>query len=104
MLTSLVYNSGLIHDAGRQKQILAFDTGVRIVEISDRMAPGHVSLPNGTGIDYTDADGRQHHHGVAPNELTDSYRRDFLAGTPWHKHVPAKLEKVAGRAESAANR
>lgn len=66
-----------------------------VVEISDRMSPGHVSLPNGTGIDYTDSDGVQHHRGVAPNELTDSYRRDFLAGTPWHKHVPARLEKLA---------
>ncbi len=66
-----------------------------IVEVSDMMAPGHISLPNGTGIDYIDADGAEQHLGVAPNELTDSYRRDFLAGTPWHKHIPAKLEKVA---------
>jgi len=21
-------------------------------------------------------------------------RRDFLAGTPWHKHVPARLERL----------
>jgi hypothetical protein len=33
--------------------------------------------------------------GVSPNELTDVAHRDFLAGTPWHKHVPARLEKVA---------
>jgi anaerobic selenocysteine-containing dehydrogenase len=65
-----------------------------VVEVSDTMAQGHVSLPNGTGIDYTEADGSARRRGVAPNELTDSYRRDFLAGTPWHKHVPAKLEKV----------
>ena len=32
--------------------------------------------------------------GVAPNELTDSSSRDFLAGTPWHKHIQAKLERV----------
>jgi formate dehydrogenase len=66
-----------------------------VVEISDMMAPGHISLPNGTGIDYTDADGLVHRHGVAPNEFTDSFRRDFLAGTPWHKHIPARLEKRA---------
>ena len=66
-----------------------------VVEVSDMMAPGHVSLPNGTGVDYTDANGIVHHRGVAPNELTDSFRRDFLAGTPWHKHVPARLEKAA---------
>ena len=66
-----------------------------IVEVTDVMAPGHISLPNGTGIDYVDENGTTHHFGVAPNELTDSFSRDFLAGTPWHKHVPAKLERVA---------
>jgi anaerobic selenocysteine-containing dehydrogenase len=65
-----------------------------IVEISDMMAPGHISLPNGTGIKYTDATGAKHNHGIAPNEFTDSFSRDFLAGTPWHKHVPARLEKT----------
>ncbi len=66
-----------------------------IVEVSDRMAPGHVSLPNGTGIDYTRADGSVERRGVPPNEFTDSQRRDGLAGTPWHKHVPARLERLA---------
>ena len=66
-----------------------------IVEVNDMMARGHVSLPNGAGVDYRDADGSAVRRGVAPNELTDSYRRDFLAGTPWHKHVPARLEKVS---------
>ena len=66
-----------------------------VIEVSDMMMPGHISLPNGTGIDYTDAQGTNHHRGVAPNVLTDASRRDFLAGTPWHKHVPAKLEKTA---------
>lgn len=66
-----------------------------VVEVSDMMAPGHISLPNGTGIDYTDASGNTQHRGVAPNEFTDSFSRDFLAGTPWHKHIPARLEKSA---------
>ena len=65
-----------------------------IIEVSDMMSPGHVSLPNGTGIDYHDSDGTNRLRGVALNELTDGSSRDFLAGTPWHKHVPAKLEKV----------
>jgi hypothetical protein len=30
--------------------------------------------------------------GVAPNELTSSDHRDPIAGTPYHKHVPARLE------------
>jgi anaerobic selenocysteine-containing dehydrogenase len=67
-----------------------------VVEISDMMSPGHISLPNGTGLTYRDAEGSVSCRGVAPNELTDTSRRDFLAGTPWHKHVPARLEKTAG--------
>ncbi len=63
------------------------------VEVSDMMLPGHISLPNGTGIDYKDASGQTERRGLAPNEFTDAASRDFLAGTPWHKHVPARLEK-----------
>ena len=58
-----------------------------VIEVSDRMLPGHIALPNGQGLDY---EGEQ--HGVAPNELTSSADRDWLAGTPWHKHVRARLE------------
>lgn len=65
------------------------------VEISEMMRPGHISLPNGTGLDYTNADGKRVRLGLAPNEFSDNSQRDFLAGTPWHKHIPAKLEKVA---------
>ena len=31
----------------------------------------------------------------APNELTSTEWRDPIAGTPWHKHVPARLEAIA---------
>ena len=51
----------------------------------------HGVMPNGTGLSLgrtAEPDGSL---GVAPNELTDTARRDFLAGTPWHKHVPARL-------------
>ena len=65
-----------------------------VVEVTDTMQPGHISLPNGQGLGYRQADGTIVHAGVAPNELTDVARRDFLAGTPWHKHVPARLERV----------
>jgi anaerobic selenocysteine-containing dehydrogenase len=62
------------------------------VEVSDTMQPGHVSLPNGLGLDYPDASGAATVTGVAPNELTASEDRDWFAGTPWHKHVPARVE------------
>ncbi len=64
------------------------------VEVSDTMKAGHVSLPNGLGLDYQPRDGGAMRLGVAPNELTDVADRDFLAGTPWHKHVPARVEAL----------
>lgn len=71
------------------------------VEVSDMMRAGHISLPNGTGIEYRRADGTAQSLGVAPNELTDNARRDFLAGTPWHKHVPARVA-LARKQQAAA--
>lgn len=68
------------------------------VEVTDTMRPGHVSLPNGLGTDHPDA-GRT---GLAVNELTGNVLRDPVAGTPWHKHVPARVEAVAGAAEPVA--
>jgi anaerobic selenocysteine-containing dehydrogenase len=62
------------------------------VELSPAMQPGHVALPNGMGLDPR-ADGTL--GGVAPNELTALEDRDPFVGTPWHKHVPARIE-VAG--------
>lgn len=61
------------------------------VEVSDTMQRGHVSLPNGLGVGDP-ADGAL--AGVAPNELTASEDRDPFVGTPWHKHVPARIEAV----------
>lgn len=58
------------------------------VEISDMMQPGHVSLPNGYGLARPGGEPV----GVAPNELTGLDRRDPIAGTPWHKNVPARVE------------
>jgi hypothetical protein len=53
------------------------------------MRAGHISLPNGLGMAHTPGDELV---GVAPNELTSSDHRDPIAGTPYHKHVPARLE------------
>ena len=64
------------------------------VEVSDRMQPGHVSLPNGLGLDYPDDGGGRVQTGVSPNELTSGEDRDWLAGTPWHKHTPARIEAL----------
>ncbi|GGS52626.1 molybdopterin oxidoreductase [Planobispora rosea] len=59
------------------------------VELTDSLQPGHVSLPNGLGLQYAGTV-----TGVAPNELTSVEDRDPYAGTPWHKHVPARVEAL----------
>ena len=71
------------------------------VEITDAMLPGHISLPNGQGVDYPAADGQiQSLTGVPANELTSLGWRDPLAGTPWHKHVPARVEAIPASGEA----
>ena len=85
-----------IADGGRVRITTKRGTAEATVEVNDCMQAGHVSLPNGLGLSYPDADGRSVVHGIAPNELTASEDRDWLAGTPWHKYVPARIEAVAG--------
>ena len=65
------------------------------IEVSATMQAGHVSLPNGLGLDHTTEEGDRVQTGVAPNELTSTEDRDWLAGTPWHKHVSARIEALA---------
>ncbi len=65
-----------------------------VVEVTDTLQAGHVSLPNGMGLDYPDETGEHLRAGVAPNELTATGWRDHIAGTPWHKHVPARIEAL----------
>jgi anaerobic selenocysteine-containing dehydrogenase len=60
------------------------------VEVSASMHRGHVSLPNGLGLAYPGSGVT----GVAPNELTSTEDRDPFVGTPWHKHVPARVERI----------
>jgi anaerobic selenocysteine-containing dehydrogenase len=67
-----------------------------VVEVSAAMQAGHASLPNGFGLDSSGPDGERIVTGVAPNSLTSSDWRDEFAGTPWHKHVPARIERLGG--------
>jgi len=65
------------------------------VEINDTLRPGHATLPNGLGLSYPGDNGDSQTRGVAPNELTASEDRDWFAGTPWHKYVPARIEAAS---------
>lgn len=79
-------------DGARARVCTATGSAEATVEITDTMLAGHAALPNGFGLDYVDDDGRTVVPGVAPNALTSTGWRDPYAGTPWHKHVPARIE------------
>jgi len=83
-----------VADGGRARISTKRGSAEVTVEVSDRMQAGHVSLPNGQGLDFPDANGDRITTGVAPNELTAGEDRDWLAGTPWHKHTPARVEAL----------
>jgi anaerobic selenocysteine-containing dehydrogenase len=83
-----------VEDGGRVRLSTRRGSAEVAVEVSDRMQPGHVSLPNGLGLDFPDAAGARVATGVAPNELTAGGDRDWFAGTPWHKHTPARIEAL----------
>lgn len=82
---------GLV-DGCRARISTAAGSAEASVEITETMLAGHAALPNGFGLDYTDDDGHTVAPGVAPNALTSTGWRDPYAGTPWHKHVPARIE------------
>jgi anaerobic selenocysteine-containing dehydrogenase len=79
-------------DGSRAIVTTARGSAEAVVEVSEAMQAGHASLPNGFGLDYTGPDGNVVVPGIAPNSLTSSDWRDEFAGTPWHKHVPARIE------------
>lgn len=84
---------GLV-DGARARITTAAGSAEATVEVSEAMRAGHASLPNGYGLDFADEQGHPHVTGVAPNELTSTDWRDAYAGTPWHKHVPARIEAL----------
>lgn len=89
-----------LHDGGRARITTAAGGAEATVEITETMLPGHAALPNGFGLDYVGEDGRTVIPGVAPNALTSTKWRDPYAGTPWHKHVPARIEACRAAAKA----
>jgi anaerobic selenocysteine-containing dehydrogenase len=80
-----------LDDGGRARLVTRRGRAEVRVEVSDRMQPGHISIPNGTGLDHPDAGAIG---GIAPNELTSLADRDPIAGTPWHKSAAARVEAL----------
>ncbi len=72
------------------------------VLIDRRMMAGHVSVPNGFGVEYaTSIDGKREIEGANCNEITDAADRDPITGCPHHRYVPVKLTRVAAASQAA---
>jgi anaerobic selenocysteine-containing dehydrogenase len=69
---------------------------------------GQLALPHGYGQAYPTADGGRLTNGPRVNLLTSGDHRDPIAGTPYHKNVPVRLERAtpeeAAAAEAASRR
>lgn len=65
------------------------------------MREGQLALPHGYGQAYPTTDGERLSNGPRVNVLTDGRNCDPIAGTPYHKHVAVRLEKLPV-AEAAA--
>jgi anaerobic selenocysteine-containing dehydrogenase len=83
-----------VEDGQKVRVTTAGGSLTAVVEVSDTVQPGHMTLPNGLGVDYPDDRGELVLTGVATNELTSIGHQDPFAGTPWHKHVPASVEAI----------
>lgn len=84
-----------IGDGGRARLVTRRGEAIVQVMLDERMREGTLSLPNGTGLTYPDVDGTPRVQGVYANELTDLEDRDPWVGTPYHKHVRARLEAIS---------
>lgn len=75
----------LITRAGKAKTPVILDS---------RLRTGTLSIPNGFGLIYPNEEGDDIITGVAPNELTSLESKDKFLGTPFHKFVPARVERL----------
>ncbi|MGI9613600.1 MAG: molybdopterin-dependent oxidoreductase [Acidimicrobiales bacterium] len=83
-----------VDDGSRVRVVTRSGAAEAVVETTDTLQRRHITLPNGMGLDYPGDDNEAKATGVSPNELTAQDWRDHIAGTPWHKHVPARVEPI----------
>lgn len=89
--------AGLGLDAGRQVEITSRIGQIRaVVEVSDAMMPGVVSLPYGWGHDRPGArlSVARERAGVSMNDLTDERQYDHVSGTSVLDGIPVTIKAV----------
>lgn len=83
-----------VEDGGSIRIVTRNGEAVVDVRHDDRQMPGTLALPNGLGMLHPDARGEPVAVGVSLNELTGLENKDRFVGTPFHKFVPARLERI----------
>jgi anaerobic selenocysteine-containing dehydrogenase len=92
-------------DAGDGAWLAVQSARARIVvrgQADASMRRGQLALPHGFGLAYPTADGARLTNGPRINLLTAGNNRDPIAGTPYHKNVPVRLEKATAEEAAAA--
>ena len=71
-------------------------SAVAVVEVTDTLQAGpRRRCRTGSGSSYPDDDGGDGRTASRPTSSPSPTDRDWLAGTPQHKHVPARIEALA---------
>ena len=83
-----------VGDGGNVKIVTKAGEAIIDVRHDDRQKPGTLAMPNGLGMLYPDERGEDVATGVSCNELTPIENKDKFVGTPFHKYVPARLERA----------
>ncbi|MEM8919269.1 MAG: molybdopterin-dependent oxidoreductase [Pseudomonadota bacterium] len=83
-----------IGDGANVKIITEIGEAIIDVRHDDRQKPGSLAMPNGLGMLHPNEKGDAVTTGASCNELTPIGNKDKFVGTPFHKYVPARLERI----------
>ncbi len=78
-----------LHDGDRVRVITEAGSVELELEITEQTTKKYIMIPHGFGLEYG---GKV--HGVNVNYLAKNTHRDRLAGTPFHRYIPCRVEKA----------
>ncbi|MBW1686165.1 MAG: hypothetical protein JRS35_14015, partial [Deltaproteobacteria bacterium] len=68
--------------------------------VTDDIYPGNLSMPHGYGLlARNEETGKLEPHGINVQELIRASYREPLSGVPYHKAIPARVEKITSALE-----
>lgn len=69
-------------------------------KVTDDIYPGNVSMPHGYGLLWENEEtGELEPVGTNPQVFSGGQHRDPIAGVPYHKHIPCRIEKLPAAAD-----